>query len=112
MAGGFISPRTAPVRTRSGECPPAEGKTRRSRGGGWHPLEAPDGAFLYYKKGTFGGSLWRCPAGGGEETRVVPSVFGPNFAIAQGGLYFVEPGVNGRPPAIHYRDAASGKAVP
>ena len=54
--------------------------------GGDHAVESPDGRFLYYLNK---GGLWKVPLEGGEETRVLESVFNDNFAIVDEGIYFI-----------------------
>jgi hypothetical protein len=59
------------------------------------PEESPDGKFLYYMKGDRYPeqcSVWRIPAEGGEETKVLDSTscLGP-FAVGKQGIYFITP---------------------
>jgi len=58
--------------------------------GGDLPEESPDGKFLYYTKGYPNWcSVWRMPAGGGEETRVLDSTMPETpYAVAEHGIYF------------------------
>jgi serine/threonine protein kinase len=60
-----------------------------TRRGGISPEESPDGRFLYYLKEGDPRSLWRMPAAGGEEVRILPSVLFDNFAVAEDGIYFL-----------------------
>jgi eukaryotic-like serine/threonine-protein kinase len=61
-----------------------------TKDGGYAPLESPDGKFLYYTKALFSGSLWRIPVEGGEASKVLDGLtFYENWAIADGGLFFV-----------------------
>ena len=69
-----------------------------TRNGGLTAVESPDGKFVYYLKGTPPLSLWRVPAGGGEESTVLARVPSP-LGFAEGGLYFSA------------RDAPSGPAT-
>jgi dipeptidyl aminopeptidase/acylaminoacyl peptidase len=58
--------------------------------GGYAPLESPDGQYIYYVRRNRLEGVWRAPAGGGEETPVIPSVAAwGNFAMADRGIYFV-----------------------
>ena len=59
--------------------------------GGSFALEDPAGEFLYYIKAyDRQTALWKIPAGGGEESKVLDSVFARNFAVAPGGIYFMQ----------------------
>ncbi len=60
--------------------------------GGRFALEDPAGEFVYYVKALDDreAALWKMPAGGGEESKVLDSVFGRNFALALGGIYFMQ----------------------
>ena len=68
---------------------------RITEGGGSVPLESPDGRFVYYLEDglVFQGSspLWKVPVGGGEKSLVAESVWERNYALGQGGVYFIEP---------------------
>src|SRR5206468_2977608 len=75
--------------------------------GGHMPIEAMDGRFLYYTKGSSGNSesaaLWRMPVGGGEDTLVLnqplyPGPLTPDFfwAVSDAGIYFID-NSNSRP---------------
>ena len=72
------------------------------------PQESPDGKYLYYVKADRYPeqcSVWRIPAGGGEETRVLESTScGGPFAVVERGVYFITPS----PRDIGYHDFSSG----
>ena len=54
--------------------------------------KAPDGELLHYERpGADGesGSVWRAPSVGGEETRVLDSVWKSNWAVVGKGIYFI-----------------------
>jgi Tol biopolymer transport system component len=69
-----------------------------TKSGGYSPLEAPDGKFLFYAKSRDATSIWKIPVAGGEETQVVDSLsFWSNFAITSRGVYFIPtPDATGR----------------
>ena len=74
-------------------------------GGGQGPRESADGRFVYFGRTAPGGSesIWRVPAGGGEETLVEESVLGLCFDLAQNGLYYVGAcGTDGLCPMYFY----------
>ncbi len=60
--------------------------------GGYAPLESSDGQYLYYARRSPGDGIWRVPATGGEEVRVIPGIdtWG-NFAVVERGIYFAPP---------------------
>jgi Tol biopolymer transport system component len=62
-----------------------------THGGGFAPLEAPDGSFLYYTR-AFGdtSSLWRIPTAGGKEEKVLDRVVGDAYAPLPQGIYYVD----------------------
>jgi Tol biopolymer transport system component len=68
-------------------------------------LEATDGKFVYYLKG---GGAWRVPIQGGEETRVLESVFTNNFAVVDQGIYFIS---SSERSSIRFLNFATGKVV-
>jgi len=61
----------------------------------WRWEARVDGQFLYYVKWAHYPdqcSVWRIPAGGGEETRVLESTScGGPFAVVERGIYFITP---------------------
>jgi hypothetical protein len=70
--------------------------------GGFVAFEAPDGT-LYYTKSEIS-SLWSMPSDGGEERRVVETVYNRAFVVAETGVYFVA-----TPSSIAFRDFATNK---
>ena len=80
-----------------------------TRHGGFVAFESRDGKSLYYTKHdeTDVGPLWKMPASGGEEALVFPSVFGRNFAVVNGGLYFIE--LDAKQASIRFLAFATGK---
>jgi len=84
-----------------------------TRNDGDRALESPDGKYLYYIKGDRYPeqcSAWRMPAGGGEETRVLDSVYCDGFwdVGEQGIYYFAKPDEKGR-SEIRLYEFATGK---
>jgi Tol biopolymer transport system component len=62
-----------------------------TRHGGAEALESPDGRVIYYTKvPEIGPGLWTVPVGGGEEARVLESVRFGYWAVARGGIYFID----------------------
>ena len=76
-----------------------------SRKGGNHAVESPDGRFLYYLSK---GGLWKVPAEGGEETRILESVLNDNFAIVDQGIHFIP---DSKPRAVQFLSFATGKVT-
>jgi Tol biopolymer transport system component len=58
--------------------------------GGFSPIEASDGKFIYYTKQLYDTQLWRIPVGGGQARKVLePLRSYQNLAITDRGAYFV-----------------------
>jgi Tol biopolymer transport system component/predicted Ser/Thr protein kinase len=76
----------------------AKGNARQvTRGGGFTPIESPDGRFLYFNPKRSGrldleNSIWRAPVDGGVEEHVVgPFRSGDsNWDVSAEGVYFVD----------------------
>ncbi len=80
--------------------------TKKGYGGfdvGGDAVEATDGKTAYYLKG---GGVWRVPVQGGEETRVLESVFTNNFAVVDQGIYFIP---SSERPSIQFLSFATGR---
>ena len=71
-----------------------------TRNGGFEAQESPDGAFVYYTNRPPGEPtgrenavrLMRIPAGGGDETLVIPEIRTFHWTVADEGIYFYAPG--------------------
>jgi serine/threonine protein kinase len=61
-----------------------------TRNGGVVSFESPDGKYMYYAKDWNWTSLWRIPVSGGEETQVLESIIGANFALFEKGIFLEE----------------------
>jgi len=73
---------------------PAEGgpAVQVTRNGGILPGESVDRKYLYFLRGTTGhyySSLWKMSLEGGEETKVVDTVYGNDYALTSKGIYFI-----------------------
>jgi hypothetical protein len=80
-----------------------------TRNGGAVPKVSPDGAFLYYAKGTIPAELWRIPVDSGEEERVVDRIAHTGaFTATATGVYFIPPAVEEPRTSIMFRDARTG----
>jgi len=64
--------------------------TQVTNNGGYVAFESADGKTLYYSKGLEDTSLWRRPIGGGEEIKVLKSLYGSAFVPTNKGIYFGE----------------------
>jgi hypothetical protein len=71
---------------------PAEGgeAVQVTRKGGWRPMESPDGKVVYYLVPD-SPDVWKVPAAGEQETRLLGPV-GEFFAVGADGLCFIEIG--------------------
>jgi len=74
------------------------------QGGEGQSLESPDGKFVYYAKsiGSPGGAatLWRTPVNGGEEVKILDSLFHLQWTLTASGIYFAAPSDSG--PSIRF----------
>jgi Tol biopolymer transport system component len=78
-----------------------------THGGGLVASESPDGKWLYFSGEGTDSSLRKMPAGGGEETQILPSIKSWNFAVMDDGVYFLTG--TGHRFAIEFLDFATGK---
>jgi serine/threonine protein kinase len=74
---------------------PAEGGAAEqvTKQGGREAFESPDGRFVYYGKGLGLTSLWRVPAAGGEEVKVLEPIMQGYWAVSDQGVWFLNPNV-------------------
>ena len=73
-----------------------------THGGGYAGFESADGKFFYYAKGDNIPGIWRVPAGGGDETEVVPSLqagYWGYWALMNDGIYYLDAS---EPPGIAF----------
>lgn len=89
---------------------PSEGgtSTQITHSGGVWPTESSDGKTLYFTRETGGHGLWRAPVSGGQETQVGPDVYGANYALTDGGVYFISSTGASRTPSIRLLNFATG----
>lgn len=83
-----------------------------TKNGGFAPLEAPDGKFLYYTKFEASGA-YRVPVNGGEEVKILddpPHGFWGYLAVASDGLYFGHEGEN-HSAVLSFYDFATQKTI-
>jgi Tol biopolymer transport system component/predicted Ser/Thr protein kinase len=58
---------------------------------GWAPCESPDGASIFYVETLdMPSPLWRVPISGGIPVKVLEGVVLSNFAVREGGVYYIE----------------------
>lgn len=79
-----------------------------TRNGGYVAFESADGAFVYYTTHLWEGSLWRIPAAGGKETKILDHVIGLEFSVLDKGIYFMWPQSDSL-AALQSFDFATGK---
>lgn len=85
----FASNRT--VARQIWKIPAAGGEpTRITRGGGFAPVESPDGRAVFYIKSPGERSLWRTLPNGGPEALVCKDVADGLWSVARDGVYFIE----------------------
>ena len=62
-----------------------------TKGGGAEASESPDGQIIYYTKvAEIGPGLWSVPTGGGDEQRILESVWFGYWAVVRRGIYFID----------------------
>jgi Tol biopolymer transport system component len=77
-----------------------------TKNGGTVAFESGDGKWVYLYKGR---GLWKVPAGGGEESRVLGSLGEDlNFAVVDEGVYFLS-GMQAENVSLKFFDFATGK---
>jgi Tol biopolymer transport system component len=82
-----------------------------TRNGGATAFESPDGQSIYYTKAVImtPSALWKMPMSGGEESKVLPSVFWGAFSLVNEGIYFIPaPGAGGK-SSIQFLSFATAK---
>ena len=68
------------------------------------------GESIYYAKSpALSSDIWKVPAGGGEETKIVSGVFRYSFALAPEGLYFVSAPQFQSASAVRFLDFATSR---
>jgi len=81
-----------------------------TRQGGREAFESLDGKFVYYSKGSSIPGIWRIPATGGEEIRILDEVVQGFWALLDIGIYFVN--TKARPlPTIEFFNFATGRTT-
>jgi Tol biopolymer transport system component len=93
---------------------PAGGGTAEqiTRSGAEGPSLSPDGQWLYFTKKEGVDGLWRVPVAGGEETRVVDSLFRYNYFATSSGVYYAtRPDAAGLHSTVRYFDFATKKTT-
>ena len=88
-----------------------------TRDRGSFATESPDGKYVYYVKQ---GGLWRMPAAGGEEARVIESLYQNSYAVTRNGVYFMYnlgpvqpgPGIHGEIRFLHFATGEVQKIFP
>jgi len=81
-----------------------------TRQGGREAFESLDGKFVYYSKGSSIPGIWRIPASGGEEIRILDEVVQGFWALLDTGIYFVN--TKARPlPTIEFFNFATGRTT-
>jgi dipeptidyl aminopeptidase/acylaminoacyl peptidase len=84
-----------------------------TRNGGRNAVESPDGAWLYYAKGSSwnGVTLWRAPLAGGPERLVLEQLsYGYNYAPTGRGVYFTRGSRWNSELSLEFLDFVSGRS--
>jgi serine/threonine protein kinase len=78
--------------------------------GGQAAIESPDGKTLYYAMAQPNDGIWKVPAGGGEETRVLPTHGGwGNFDLTEKGIIYIPDEFSS--PSIWFLPFAGGQST-
>ena len=64
--------------------------TQLTRGGGYQAFESLDGKLVFYAKERGRPGIWSVPVGGGPEVPVLEAARHNAWAVAQGGIYYVD----------------------
>ena len=91
----FVSTRSGKHQIWKTNADGGELKQITSHGGEGASFESVDGKFVYYTRG-FGSpsgavSLWRTPVTGGDEVKILDSLYGLQYTVAASGIYFAGP---------------------
>ena len=76
--------------------------------GGSFPHESWDGEVLYYKRGEMDdGPLFGRPTAGGDEQPILPCVVSFGYAVAPGGIFYHQCGIDSPMRSLRYWDATT-----
>jgi eukaryotic-like serine/threonine-protein kinase len=87
--------------------------------GGFHPMESPDGAWLYFSKRDNNG-IWRIPVSGGEEEVVIEEddqlkdekMHKKHWTVVERGIYFIRIFESDSKFTVEFFDFASHEMTP
>jgi eukaryotic-like serine/threonine-protein kinase len=94
---------------------PAEGgeAIQMTQGGGFAPLESPDGKFLYYVKSLMNTTVWRMSLDGGQPSKILEGLSNYlSLTIVQSGLFFVPARETGAGFTLQFLNFATNKIRP
>jgi Tol biopolymer transport system component/DNA-binding winged helix-turn-helix (wHTH) protein len=66
------------------------GPTQLTKGGGYQAVESLDGKLVLYAKERGRPGIWSVPAGGGPEIPVLEAAQHNAWAVAEGGIYYID----------------------
>jgi hypothetical protein len=64
--------------------------TQLTKGGGYQAFESLDGKLVFYAKQRSGPGIRSVPVGGGPETPVLEAAWHNAWAVAKGGIYYID----------------------
>jgi dipeptidyl aminopeptidase/acylaminoacyl peptidase len=64
--------------------------TQLTTGGGYQAFESPDGKLVFYAKERGHPGIWSVPVGGGPELPVLEAARHNAWAVANGGIYYID----------------------
>jgi Tol biopolymer transport system component len=82
--------------------------TQVTDNGGYVAFESMDGKTLYYAKRLDESTLWQRPVRGGEETKLLDSLYGGGFAVLNDGIYFLRPPESDSSPTLRFLSFKTG----
>jgi len=64
--------------------------TQLTKGGGYQAFESLDGKLVFYAKERGRPGIWSVPVGGGPEVPVLQAAWHNAWAVAEGGIYYID----------------------
>jgi Tol biopolymer transport system component len=86
--------------------------TQLTKGGGYQAFESPDGKLLFYAKQRRRPGIWSVPVGGGPEVPVLEAAQHNAWAVATGGIYYIDyDHANSSTVPVNRFDFATGRTM-
>jgi len=86
--------------------------TQLTTGGGYQAFESPDGKLVFYAKERGHPGIWSVPVGGGPELPVLEAARHNAWAVASGGIYYIDyDRADASTVPVNRFDVATGRTV-